>query len=175
MAHNGPQTEYEVLPNRSAVLVRARSNVGPISFATSQVMGIISMVVTGSAIDTGNGIVARLSIPLNALTSGNNLYDTEIRRRIDARRHPSATLELRTAERQAETNNYALTGEMEFHSVTRTISGSVSVDFPGEGMVVVRGQQTFDIRDFDLEPPNALALKIYPDVSVEMHIEAQAS
>ncbi len=41
-------------------------------------------------------------------------------------------------------------------------------------MMVIRGQQTLDIREFELDVPMTLALKILPEVSVEMHLEARA-
>ncbi len=46
-------TVFKVEPGRSAVLVKARSSVGPISFATSQVRGTISAELDGKAIDLG--------------------------------------------------------------------------------------------------------------------------
>ena len=41
------------------------------------------------------------------------------------------------------------------------------------GGVVVRGEHTFDVRHFNLEPPTTVALKIYPDVVVELHLEGR--
>ncbi len=165
---------FDIVPGHSAVLVRARSMVGPISFATSDVEGTVAMVLRDGAVDTGASLTARLVVPLQTLTSGNNLYDSELRRRIDTRRHPLATLDLKSAARIVETNGYELVGEMELHSEIRAIAGTVSVTIPHEGTVVVRGEQTFDIRDFNLEPPTTFTFKIYPDVFVEMHLELSA-
>ena len=39
--------------------------------------------------------------------------------------------------------------------------------------MVIRGTQTLDIREFALEVPTTLALKIYPEVAIEMHLEAR--
>jgi len=36
------------------------------------------------------------------------------------------------------------------------------------------GQHSLNIREFDLAVPTTLALKIYPEVSVELHLEARA-
>jgi polyisoprenoid-binding protein YceI len=148
--------------------------VGPLSFATSDVEGAVSMVLLNGAVDTGATLTARLVVPLQTLTSGNNLYDSELRRRIDTRRHPLATLDLKSASRIEETNRYDLVGEMGLHNEIRAIAGTVSVSVPHQGTVVVRGEQTFDIRDFNLEPPTTFSFKIYPDVFVEMHLEVSA-
>jgi polyisoprenoid-binding protein YceI len=175
MTEDGSQTIFEVLPGRSAVLVKARSNVGPISFATSDVHGEISAGTDGGSVDASAPVKARLSVGLQSLTSGNALYDTELRRRIHARRYPVAVLELERAVHQEGTNHYELTARIEIHEVVRHIGGIVTIDPLGHGGLVVRGQQKLDIRDFELEVPTTLALKIYPEVSVEMHLEARPS
>ena len=102
------------------------------------------------------------------------MYDTELNRRIDARRYPDAVLELEHATHLAGTNRYELGARIEIHDVVRPIGGIVTIDSLGQGAIVVRGQQTLDIRDFDLEVPTTLALKIYPEVSVEIHLEARS-
>jgi polyisoprenoid-binding protein YceI len=173
-SEGGTQTIFEVQAGRSAVLVKARSNVGPISFATSELRGEISADVDGKSIDTAAPVKARLSVALRSLTSGNTLYDTELRRRIDARRYPDAVLELEHAIHLAGTNRYELGARIEIHEVVRPIGGIVTIDSLGQGAIVVRGQQILDIRDFDLEVPTTLALKIYPEVSVEIHVEARS-
>jgi hypothetical protein len=167
------QMSFAVLPGRSAILVKARANVGPISFATSDVEGQISMTLEGDNLSVASPLSGRLIVPLSALTSRNSLYDAELRRRIDTRRFPLATIELTGADRIEGTNRYALTAQMQFHDVVRTISGLVTLEVKDEN-VAIWGEQTFDVRDFNLGVPTTLALKIYPDVSVEMHIEALA-
>lgn len=168
------QTAFEVLPGRSAVLVKARANVGPISFATAEVRGALCADLEADMVDTAGPVTGRLSVSLSSLTSGNSLYDTELKRRIDARRHPDAVLELERARRVEGTGRYELAGRIEIHDVTRPLTGSVTVEPLQRGILVVRGQHTLDIREFDLEVPTTLALKIYPEVSVEMHLEARS-
>ncbi len=174
MSSRAAPTVFDVQPGRSAVLVKARSNVGPISFATSQVRGVISAEVEGKAIDLDAPVTAELTVSLRELTSGNSLYDTELKRRIDARRHPEAVLRLEQVAQAAATNQFELTGTIEFHAVLRPMRGLISVERLERDMMVIRGQQALDIREFDLDVPTTLALKIYPEVSVEMHVEARA-
>jgi hypothetical protein len=165
---------FDVLPGRSAVLVKARSNVGPISFATTDIEGTFSAVVKDRQLVTDGLVEGHLMVSLKALTSGNILYDTELRRRIDTRRFPSAILDLQSATRTEDQTGYELNSTIELHNVTRSISGSVSVEISPQNTVIVRGEQTLDVRDFNLEAPATLALKIYPDVWVELHLEGQA-
>lgn len=166
---------FEVQPGRSAVLVKARSNVGPISFATSHVRGEISAKLEGKTIDLDSPITAELTVSLRELTSGNSLYDTELKRRIDARRYPEATLHLERATRTTtESNRFELSGRIELHAVVRPLHGVVTVERLERDKMAIRGQQTLDIREFELDVPTMLALKIFPEVSVEMHLEARA-
>lgn len=168
------QTTFDVMPGRSAVLVKARSSVGPISFATSDVRGEIGAGVEEDTIGAGDPVTGQLTVSLTSLTSGNGLYDTELKRRIDARRYPDAFLELEHAVRAGRTNRYDLTARLEIHDIVRPLVGFVTVEPLRRDVLVVRGQQMLDIREFDLDVPMTLALKIQPEVSVEMHLEAQA-
>jgi polyisoprenoid-binding protein YceI len=165
---------FDVQPDRSAVLVKARSNVGPISFATSQVTGVITAEIDGKVIDLEAPITADLTVSLRELTSGNSFYDTELKRRMDARRYPEATLHLEQVERAAESKEFGLSGRIELHAVVRPLRGVVTVERLELDRMVIRGQQTLDVREFGLDVPATLALKIYPEVSVEMHLEARA-
>ena len=39
--------------------------------------------------------------------------------------------------------------------------------------LVIEGEHTFDMRDFDVNPPNFLALKVHPEVRVRARIVAE--
>ena len=64
-------------------------------------------------------------------------------------------------------------GEVTFHGATRPIQGTVNVSLPSPGKLVVSGEQVFDIRDFDIASPTVLMLRIYPDVLVQLQVEAE--
>ena len=116
---------------------------------------------------------AHLEIDVEQLRSGNSLYDAELLRRIDARRHPTVTLDLRGCTALGSTGRYQLQGEVTFHGVSRPLDGTVSVAMPCEHTLVVRGEQVVDIRDFGVVSPTVLMLRIYPDVVVGLQVEAE--
>jgi polyisoprenoid-binding protein YceI len=166
---------FRFLPRQSAVVIKARSNVGPITFVTGSINGEIGIEVSDEGdIVLDDDISARLEIPLGTLTSGNVLYDAEILRRVDARRFPLAIVELISLSRIGSTNGYELSGTVTMHGVTRPIEGTVSAEFSTPSTVVVTGEQVVDIREFELGVPSTFMLKIYPDVWIEMHLEAEA-
>ena len=82
------------------------------------------------------------------------------------------TLDLRDCVASGSENRYRLAGELTFHGVTRPVDGTVNVEVASERRLVVTGEQVFDIRDFDVPSPTVLMLRIYPDVRVRLHVEA---
>jgi DNA-binding PadR family transcriptional regulator len=174
---SGPAT-FRVVPERSALLIEARSSVGPITFGAVGVSGSIRAVTDGHTVQPGTATAARLEIEVTRLRSGNGLYDAELLRRIDARRHPLVILELHECTAFASSTGgapmrYHVRGEITFHGSTRPIEGSVTLSQTTEGRLVVSGEQAFDIRDFDITSPTVLMLRIYPDVVVQLQVEAE--
>jgi PadR family transcriptional regulator PadR len=167
-------TRFEVIAERSAVLIEARSSVGPITFGAVGVTGTITAEVEGDAIRPGSSPAARLELEVAKLSSGNSIYDAELLRRIDARRYPTVVLDLRRCVGVGSADRYHVDGEITFHGATRPAEGSVGVALTPERRLVVSGEQVFDIRDFDMASPTVLMLRIYPDVVVQLQVEAEA-
>jgi DNA-binding PadR family transcriptional regulator len=163
---------FKVVPERSAVLIEARSTVGPITFGATGVVGMIEACVHDGVVEGEPGPTAHLEIDVASLRSGNGLYDAELARRIDARRHPVVVLDLHRCRPVGSADRYWLAGEATFHGVTRSLDGTVAVTSSGEDKLVVTGEHVFDIRDFDIASPTVLMLRIYPDVLVQLHVEA---
>ena len=159
-------------PERSAVLVDARSTVGPITFGTTGVEGSLHAAVVDGGMSTEIPPAGGLRIDVSSLSSGNKLYDAELHRRIDSRRFPVATVELRDCAASTPGSLYQLQGELTFHGISRLVEGTVHVESVSDDRVVVSGEQVFDIRDFALASPTMLMLRIFPDVRVRFHAEA---
>ena len=163
---------YRLSPDRSVVLIEVRSTVGPLSFGAIGVTGYVEAVVTDGQVDTGPQPSAHVEIAVDGLRSGNSLYDAELLRRIDARRFPTALLDLTECTTGGAEGRYSLTGQLTFHGITRPAEGIVDVEIESDTRIVVTGEQIFDIRDFDVPSPTVLMLRIYPDVRVLLHVEA---
>lgn len=164
---------FRVVPDRSVVMINARSSVGPITFGAIGVTGFIEAPVAGRWVCASPQPTAHLEIDVEQLRSGNSLYDAELLRRVDARRHPTVTLDLRCCTALGSTGRYQLAGEVTFHGVSRPLDGTVSVVMPTDHSMVVRGEQVVDIRDFGVVSPTVLMLRIYPDVVVALQVEAE--
>jgi PadR family transcriptional regulator PadR len=166
-------SRFVVLPERSAVLVEARSTAGPITFGALGITGFVECGIAGNGLSPGGQTRARLEVPLEQLQSGNGLYDAELLRRIDARRFPVAVLELVGCTPVGDAGRYRLDGRIDLHGTTRPVRGSVTAALTAPGVMAVHGAQDFDIRDFDIVIPTVLMFRIYPDVTVRLQIEAE--
>jgi PadR family transcriptional regulator PadR len=164
---------YRLVPDRCALLIDVRSTAGPISFGTIGISGSIRAAVDNDTLRTDVAPSGCLTIDVSGLSSGNKLYDAELLRRIDARRFPTVTVELKQCEGQGPGGRYRLAGELTFHGVTRPAEGTVSVEAVSDRRLVITGEQVFDIRDFSVPSPTMLMLRIYPDVRVRLHAEAE--
>jgi PadR family transcriptional regulator PadR len=164
---------FTIIPDRSVILVEVRSSVGPLSFGAVGITGSIEAMVTDGMIAVASPPSAHLEVEVDGLHSGNGLYDAELLRRIDARRFPRASIDLRQATAIAADNRYRLEGELTFHGVTRSVHGTVRTSLSPDDDLVITGEQAFDIRDFAIASPTVLMLRIYPDVRVRLHLEAQ--
>ena len=94
-------------------------------------------------------------------------------RRIDARRHPVVALRPDGVHAVGSTSRYQIDGEVTFHGCTRQLQGTIGLSSTAEGNLLVSGEQVFDIRDFEIASPTALMLRIYPDVVVQLQVEAE--
>ncbi len=171
----GSFTAFRIDPERTALVLVARSNAGPITFGATGLEGSISAHVTGGEVGTGVPPSARLEVPVADLTCGNGLYDAELHRRVDARLHPRAVVELRDASPVGATGRFHVEGLLTFHGVTRSVAGSVKVSFPDPSRIVIEGEQMLDMRHFEITPPAVAMLRIYPEVRVQLHVEGDVT
>lgn len=183
---------FFVASDRSHLVVETRSSVGPIAFATASLSGEVIAAVDDGLLLVSPSPTASLRVQMSDLTSGNTLYDSELFRRADARRYPLVTLELRSTVQIGEGNTYQLAGEVTLHGVTRSVDGQVLVTVQEhrsesgsrsraaagprrpDRTLTVEGEQIFDIRGFGMTLPEMPLLKLYPDVRLHLHLEADS-
>jgi hypothetical protein len=165
-------SHFVIDPERSAVLIDARSTVGPISFGTIGVEGSLYAALVDGVVKTDVAPSGWLTVDVTALSSGNKLYDAELQRRINSRRFPTARIELRDCTPNLPGSRYWLRGELTFHGMSRVAEGTVCVESISDDRIVISGEQVFDMRDFALPSPTVLMLRFFPDVRVRLQAEA---
>lgn len=164
-------SRFIVIPERSRVRVEARSNLHPIVAEAAGISGHIEAEETEGRVLLEPQPAARLEFPVERLRSGNPLLDQELPRRVDARRYPSVVIEVKGV--TAEAAGYRARTQVAFHGLTREFPVPVTVKVVEGTRLVVEAEQAFDIRDFGVEPPRLLLLRVYPDVKVEVYLEAE--
>lgn len=169
-------TRFVIQPDRSTVFIEARSSLHPIRSETSGLEGYLETgVLEDGRPDTSGDCAGHLELEVQRLSSGNPVYDREMQRRIDGRRYPTIAGELTALEQKGEPGAYLVRGELTFHGVTQSTEDLMRITSPGAGSMRLEGEHVFDIRQFGVEPPKLLMLKVHPDVSVRVEIVAEAA
>ena len=162
---------YVIHPERSTVVVEARSSVGPIAWEGVGPSGEFAFTVVDGQVDTTAEMSGWLELRLDALASGNSLYDAELQRRVDARRHPRARIELGDVAEGSDPGLYVARGTIDFHGTRRVVEGELHLERLEDDAVIVTGAHRLDIRDFGLPAPTMLMLKVFPEVRVHLVVE----
>jgi len=166
---------YRIIPERSWVEIRARSNVHPIETRTVGLVGFLELaLLSDGRVDLTSPASGAVSLRVANLSSGNPLQDRELRRRIDARRYPSIEGALVDMRATGTADRYVVRGDVTFRGVTRTVEDEMTVISVGDaGALEWEGEATFDVRDFGMDPPKILLFRVEPDVRVKAHIVAE--
>jgi polyisoprenoid-binding protein YceI len=164
---------YRILPTRSRVWIEARSNVHPIHSEAEGLEGSLDLDISDGKINVDQTLLGHLEFPVESLKSGNALEDRELRRRIDARRYPAIAGDLKSMKMTNEPAQYTVSGDLTFRGVTRTYEDTMTLGMLDDRTMTLAGQSTFDIRDFGMEPPRILMLKVQPEVTVRVEIVAE--
>jgi polyisoprenoid-binding protein YceI len=166
-------TRYTIVPDRSTVWIEARSNVHPIETATNGLEGYVDLELEPSgSVDLTAAPVGRLSLAVDRLKSGNRLEDREMRKRIDARRFPRIDGVLHTMAPNGSEGSYRISGDVTFRGVTRPHEDAMRVELVDPRTIRLAGSSRFDIREFGMQPPKVLLLKVEPEVEVRVEIFA---
>ncbi len=166
-------TRYTIVPDRSTVSIEARSNVHPIHSETSGLEGFVELALEPSgSVDLANAPVGRLSLDVERLKSGNRLEDREMQKRIDAKRYPQIEGVLDTMVGNGKDGSYRVSGDVKFRGVSRRHEDLMEISPVDERTIRLSGSSSFDIREFGMEPPKVLMLRVEPEVEVRVEIFA---
>lgn len=164
---------YNIVPERSRVWIEARSNLHPIHSTTDGLEGYIDLEAKSTGqVDVAAKPAGKLSLRVSRLSSGNRLEDREMQKRIDARRFPTVDGLLTNMQPADGEGRYRVTGDIVFRGVSRRCEDEMSVSRVDDRTIKLEGESKFDIRDFGMEPPRILMLKVEPDVAVRVEIFA---
>jgi polyisoprenoid-binding protein YceI len=165
---------FEIDEKETSVFIDARSSLHPIHSESHSLRGFFEGALTAAGdLDPAVETRAVLELPIDALSSGNPVYDREMRRRVDARRHPQIDAVLTGIESAGSDGLYKAEGDVTFRGVTRRVSDELRLSSPAPGTIVFEGEHVFNLPEFGMDPPRILILRVYPDVRVRVRIVAR--
>lgn len=164
---------YRIIPTRSRVWIEARSNVHPIHTEATGLEGWLDLDIDDGKLNVDQLVLGHLEFPVDNLKSGNSFEDRELQRRIDARRFPTIVGDLKSVKQTDELSRYVVGGDLTFRGATQTYEDEMTVQMHDDRTVLMSGESVFDIRDFGMDPPRILMLKVQPEVSVQVEIFAE--
>jgi polyisoprenoid-binding protein YceI len=121
-------------------------------------------------LDLAMPVRGKLELAVERLSSGNALYDREMKRRIDARRYPLIEGEITGVTATGNATTYLVAGDLSFHGRTRRFEHEMTITKPDDTSIALTGDYVFDIREFNMKPPSMLMLKVYPEVAVRVEL-----
>jgi polyisoprenoid-binding protein YceI len=164
---------YLIAPERSHVWIDARSNVHPIHSGTDGLEGFVDLVLSpDGVVDLSAPMAGKLSLSVDRLKSGNRMEDRELQKRIDARRFPTIAGVLDAIEKSDDEGTYRVGGDITFRGVSRHHEDLMKIGSADDLTIQLDGRSSFDIRDYGMEPPRMLMLKVEPVVEVRVEIFA---
>jgi hypothetical protein len=165
-------TRFRIVPASSSVSTETRSSVHSVHAETRTLAGSIEGELDGEGLprfEAPHG--ARLQVQVDTMRSGNRLQDMEMQRRLEPRRHPFIEVVVDRVRRLDGDGRCRATFKVTAHGRTRTFEEDFGLRLEGRRLVV-QGEHTFDMRDFDVKPPRFLTLKVEPKVTVRARIVA---
>lgn len=163
---------YEVVPEGSRVWIEARSSLHPLSIEADGLQGWVELSFVDGVLDLSSPVDGRLRLDVDRLTSGRRVEDVELRRRLDARRHPTIEGVLAGIEPTETLHRYEVKGDLAFHGTTRSCMDEMWIEPVDEWLVRLDGWARFDVRDFGIRPPRLLFVRFDPEVQVRVELLA---
>lgn len=157
---------FELVADQSQVWIDGNSSVHPVRATTAGLDGWVEIDGRNGALRAGE-----VAIPVDRLQSGNPLVDRETRRRIDSRRFPTIHGELLEVLARSTTTS-SVRGRIDFRGESVEVTGDLDVARDGDDLRVT-GRKVFDVRDWGLQPPRLLMLKVHPEIEVRIDLRAR--
>jgi hypothetical protein len=167
-------SRFRINPDRSQVWIDARSNLHGIHSQAGGLLGYVELDVGGGGIDLTMPPSGQVSFPVSNLKSGNGLEDREMLRRIEARKFATIDGVLVELTAGGGSGRYRVSGDVTFRGTVRRCEDFIDIEVIDAGEAIrIAGQSTFDVRDFGMDPPRILVLRVEPRVAVRVEIFAE--
>lgn len=157
----------------SSVDTEVRSSLHPIHGRATELSGVIEGDFDGDGRpDLDQPHRAWVEVPVVAIRSGNRLNELEMQRRAEVGKFPNIRFDLERAwQEDGAGDRYRAALSVTAHGRTKSFQEDFRLRLEGRRLVL-EGQHTFDMRDFGVNPPRILTLKVDPEVKVSVRLVA---
>lgn len=161
-------SRWRVVPEKSRLWAEARSSLHPVRVETSGLVGEVEAEVADGRVRLGAPF--RVEIDAERLRSNNGLMDMELQRRLETKKYPRVIGAV--AQVSDSGSSWRLRGELTLHGVARAEEALVVARLVDADTIELEGEKVIDMRDYGLNPPRFLMLRVHPDVRVRARLVA---
>ncbi|MBV9312457.1 MAG: YceI family protein [Pseudonocardia sp.] len=162
---------YKIVADQSTLSAEAKSSLHPIHAEARHVAGWVEAVIADGSLNAAEPANARIELAIDALRADNALVNREIQKRLDSRRYPTVVAEIHKVS-AGSGDRYEWHGDLTLRHVTKPVTGWAQLVSSTDSSLRVTGGLTLDIRDFGLDPPKLLGMRVYPEVTVSVQVAA---
>lgn len=164
-------SRFEVVNGHSELSLAGESSIHPLHTMTTELKGYFEgSFDEDGQLDLSAPVDGHIEIPVESLRSGNMLIDRELRKRLATRRFPQIEAKLIEIRQKSGSGRYYAVGDLTFHGVTRRLEDDLIVQQIDGRIVEIQGEINLDVRNFKVEPPKLLILKVHPTVKARLHL-----
>jgi polyisoprenoid-binding protein YceI len=167
-------TTWTVDPERTTVTIDGKSSLHAIhgTVRPGSVTGTVEATLADGLVDTGAPVSGTIAFPMEALSFGNAMYDRELPKRMETTRYPEVSLALDKVQ-PVEPGTHQVTLTLGLHGTSVAFDETVRTEVTDDGTTLtVSGQHRFDVRQFGVEPPRMLGMKVHPEFTVSVKVVA---
>lgn len=162
-------SRFEPVDGRSELALSGDSSIHPLHTATNELRGFFEATIgEDGQLDLAAPIAGEIEILVDTLNSGNTLIDREMRNRLNTRRFPQVVAKLIEIRNKSGPGRYRTIGDLTFHGVTKRLEDELMIQQIDERTLEIQGEINLDVRDFNVEQPKLLALKVNPDFKAKL-------
>lgn len=152
--------------------VDAKSSLHGIHIQSRELSGSFEIEVSATGLDLTKPPTGQLELDAESLKTGNRLEDSQIESQLEVRKYPKVRGAVRAVTALGDGSRYRVRGDLTLHGVTKTVDGDVTLKSLDGKTVEVEGEKVIDVREFGLNPPKILMMKVYPDVKIRAKVVA---
>ena len=153
-------TKFEPVLRRSKLVLLINTSLYPISRSTSEMDAQFEAEVDAEGkVDLTAPYKGRIEVYVDKLKSDDQFIDRVVQNRLETRRYPLIKAELLSLH-ERDDNSYNAVGNINFHGVNKQVEGELQISRIDSKHIIIAGEITLNVSDFDVAPPTLMALKV---------------